>query len=84
MKQLSLEQLSEQLQDHVRSAQQEQILITQNGKPIALLLGLGNFDPEQWNLQFSVEFWEMIGDRRQRPTVPLSVVEAQLEELETD
>jgi prevent-host-death family protein len=81
MKQLSLEQLSEQLQDCVRSAQQEQILITQNGKPIALLLGLENFDPEQWNLQFSVEFWETIGDRRQRPTVPLSVVEAQLKEL---
>lgn len=47
MKQLSLEQLSEQLQDYVRSAGQEQILITQNGKPIALLLGLENFDPEQ-------------------------------------
>lgn len=84
MKHLSLEQLSEQLQDYVRSVQQEQILITQNGKPIALLLGLENFDPEQWNLQFSVEFWEMIGARRQRPTVPLSVVEAQLEELDTD
>ncbi|NJK73723.1 MAG: type II toxin-antitoxin system prevent-host-death family antitoxin [Oscillatoriales cyanobacterium RU_3_3] len=84
MKQLSLEQLSEQLQDYVRSAQKEQILITQNGKPIALLLGLENFDSEQWNLQFSVEFWETIADRRQRPTVPLSVVEAQLEELDTD
>lgn len=84
MKQLSLEQLSEQLQDCVRSVQQEQIPIAQNGKPIALLLGLENFDPEQWNLQFSVEFWKTIGDRRQRPTVPLSVVETQLEELETD
>jgi hypothetical protein len=59
-------------------------MITQNGKPIALLLGLENFDPEQWNLQFSVEFWEMIGEHRQSPTVLLSVVEAQLEELETD
>ena len=47
MRQLNLEQLSEQLQDYVRSAQQEQILITHNGKPIALLLGLTNFDPEQ-------------------------------------
>jgi prevent-host-death family protein len=84
MIQLSLEQLSEQLQDYVRSAQQEQILITQNGKPIALLLGLTNFEPEQWNLQLSAEFWQMISDRRQRPTMPLSVVEAQLEETETD
>ena len=44
MKQLTLEQLSEQLQDYVRSAQAEQILITDNGKPIALLLGLENAD----------------------------------------
>ena len=82
MKQLTLEQLSEQLQDYVRSAQREQILITDNGKPIALLLGLENSDPEQLNLQLSARFWEMISDRRKRPTVTLSVVEAQLEELE--
>jgi prevent-host-death family protein len=82
MKQLTLEQLSEQLQDYVRSAQREQILITDNGKPIALLLGLENTDLEQFNLQLSAQFWEMISDRRKRPTVPLSVVEAQLEELE--
>jgi len=82
MKQLTLEQLSEQLQDYVRSAQREQILITDNGKPIALLFGLENSDPEQLNLQLSARFWEMISDRRKRPTVPLSVVEEQLEELE--
>lgn len=43
MRRLTLEQLSEQLQDYVRSAQQEQILITQNGKPIALLLLIGKY-----------------------------------------
>ena len=80
MKRLTLEQLSEQLQDYVRSAQQEQILSTQNGKPIAILLGLENIDPEQWNLQLSPEFWQMIRDRRQRPTIPLSLVEAELEQ----
>ncbi|MGB7445307.1 MAG: type II toxin-antitoxin system prevent-host-death family antitoxin [Coleofasciculaceae cyanobacterium] len=80
MRRLTLEQLSEQLQDYVQSAQQEQILITQNGKPIALLLGLENIDPEQWNLQLSPEFWQMINARRQRPTIPLSLVEAELEQ----
>lgn len=82
MKQLTLEQLSEQLQDYIRSAQEEQILITDNGKPIALLVGLENSDLEQLNLQLSAQFWQMISDRRQRPTIPLSLVEAQLEDLE--
>jgi antitoxin (DNA-binding transcriptional repressor) of toxin-antitoxin stability system len=64
----------------VQSVQQEQILITQNGRPIALLLGLENIDPEQWNLQLSPEFWQMIRYRRQRPTILLSLVEAELEQ----
>ncbi|NER23462.1 MAG: type II toxin-antitoxin system prevent-host-death family antitoxin [Symploca sp. SIO1B1] len=80
MKQLTIEELDQQLQDYVRSAQHEQIMITQNGKPIAVLLGLENFDPEQGHLQLSAEFWQMIVDRRQRPTLPLSEVEAQLED----
>ena len=84
MKQLTLEELSEQLQDYVRAAQQEQILITQNGKPIALFLGLQNIDPEQWHLQVSTEFWQMISDRRQRPTLSLSLVEAELAQGEIE
>ncbi len=64
----------------MQSVQQEQILITQNGRPIALLLGLENIDPEQWNLQLSPEFWQMIRYRRQRPTILLSLVEAELEQ----
>lgn len=79
MKQLTLKQLSEQLQDSVRSAQQEQILITENGEPIALLVGLENIDLEEWDLQLSPEFWQTISHRRQRPTIPLAAVEAELD-----
>jgi antitoxin (DNA-binding transcriptional repressor) of toxin-antitoxin stability system len=57
-------------------------LITDQGKPIALLLGLENTDPEQLNLELSPQFWQMINERRKRPNVPLSVVEAQLKDLE--
>ncbi len=81
MKQLILKALFEQLQEYIRSVQEEQLLITDQGKPIALLLGLENTDPEQLNLQLSAQFWSMISDRRQRPTVSLSIVEAQLEEI---
>jgi hypothetical protein len=68
----------------VQSAQQEQILITQNNRAIALLMGLENFDPEQWHLQLSPEFGQMISDRRKRSTIPLSLVEAELENLGDD
>lgn len=60
------------------------LLITQNGKAIALLMGLENFDSEQWNLQLSPEFWHMISERRQYSTILLSLVEDELENLGDD
>jgi hypothetical protein len=42
---------------------------------------LENIDPEEWNLQLSPEFWQLIRDRRQRPTILLSVVEAELQQF---
>jgi len=78
MKELPLEQFSQQTQACVQAAQQEQLLITQNGKPVALVVGLENKDAEDWQLQTSPDFWRMIEERRQRPTIPLAEVEAEL------
>jgi hypothetical protein len=62
--------------------QEENNLIADNGKPIAILLGLENTDSEELSLQSSSQFWEMISDRRKRSTIPLSVVESQLHDQE--
>ena len=35
-------------------------------------------DQEDWNLEMSPEFWQMIQQRRDQPTVPLSQVESSL------
>ena len=78
MKELTLEQFSQQPQIYLQAAQQEQLLITQNGKPVVLVLGVENRDPEDWQLQTSAEFWQMIAERRQCPTIPLNKVEAEL------
>ena len=78
MKELPLEQFSQQAQACVQAAQQEQLLITQNGKPVALVVGLENKDAEDWQLQTSPDFWRMIEERRQCPTIPLTEVEAEL------
>jgi hypothetical protein len=51
---------------------------------IALLMGIENFDREQWNFQLSPEFWQMISERRKRHTIPLSLIEAELENLGND
>jgi antitoxin (DNA-binding transcriptional repressor) of toxin-antitoxin stability system len=60
------------------AAQSERVLITRDGKPIAVVVGVEYKDAEDSALESSAEFWEMIESRRQRPTLPLDVVESRL------
>ncbi len=78
MKHTTLEEFSKEAQAFVQAAQQERILVTQDGKPLALVVGLENKDEENWRLEMSSDFWQMIEERRKRPTVPLKDVEATL------
>ncbi len=50
----------------VADAQQEQVVLTRSGKPVALLIGL---DEEQAQLGTSDRFWELITKRRAEPTL---------------
>ena len=78
MKETTLEQFSKEPQALVEAAQLERILVTRDGKPLALVVGLENKDEEDWCLETSSDFWRMIEERRKRPTVPLKDVEATL------
>jgi antitoxin (DNA-binding transcriptional repressor) of toxin-antitoxin stability system len=53
----------------VSAAQNEPIVVTQAGTPIALILGVSGLDAEQIELGSSAEFWNMIQARRQQPTI---------------
>ena len=78
MKETTLAQFSREPQTVVQVAQQERILVTQNGKPVALVVGLENRDEEDWQLEMSLDFWQMIEERRKRPTMPFQEVIATL------
>lgn len=64
MKKIELE-LAE-LTSCVAAAQQEQVVLTRGGQPVALLIGL---DDEQRELGSNGEFWRMIAERRAQPTI---------------
>jgi len=78
MKEATLEQFSKAPQTFLQQAQLERILVTQDGAPLALLVGLENKDEEDWQLETSPDFWQMIEERRRRPTVPLDDAEQEL------
>ena len=74
MKVMSLEETN--LDACVRKAQHEEIVITRNGKPVALVVGVAGLDEEQLEFGSNPEFWRLITKRRRQRTI----TRAQLEE----
>ena len=64
MKTIGLERIS--LDSCVDEAQQEHIIITRKGKPVALIIGI---DKEQLDLGRDDTFWKLIEERRNQDTV---------------
>ncbi len=78
MREATIEEFAQQLQALVDASQHERIVVTRNGKPVAVLLGIENKDAEDLGLEASPEFWRLIEERRKRPTARLEDVEADL------
>jgi prevent-host-death family protein len=78
MKETILEQFARDPHAYLEAAQHERVLVTHQGKPLAVVIGVENKDEEDFDLEASPDFWRMIEERRRRPTVALKDVEAEL------
>jgi antitoxin (DNA-binding transcriptional repressor) of toxin-antitoxin stability system len=76
MKTIGLEQAS--LDVCVDNAQQERVVLTRNGKPVALIIGLEGLDEEQLQLGSSDKFWTLIEQRRKQKTISRAELERKL------
>jgi hypothetical protein len=52
------------LDGYVSKAQREPVILTRNGKSVALLVGVEGLDEEQVALGSSSEFWTLIEESR--------------------
>jgi antitoxin (DNA-binding transcriptional repressor) of toxin-antitoxin stability system len=57
------------LEECVRQSQDERVVLTRKGKPVALLVGVQGLNLEQIELGQSDEFWKPIQDRRGQKTI---------------
>ena len=62
----------------VDEAQQEKIVITRNGKPVALVVGVAGLDTEQLEFGSSPDFWKLITKRRRQRTITRAQLEARI------
>jgi prevent-host-death family protein len=66
------------LEDCIKAAQQERVVLTRGGKPVAVLVGVTDLDLEQIELGYSDRFWKLIQQRRQEKTLSREELEERL------
>jgi hypothetical protein len=76
MKTVPMEETSLEL--CVAEAQHDRLILTRNGDPIALLVGVAGLDQEQINLGSSAEFWKLIEESRGAKTISREELEKRL------
>jgi hypothetical protein len=81
MKAVEAGQFAENLNQFLEDSRTETIVVTQAGKPCALVHGL-DYDEEDLQLINSKQFWALIRESRKSATIPLEVAEKRLRELD--
>ena len=66
MKEVTVKQLAEQVATILDIAQTERVVVLQNGRPSAVVLGVKYKDEEDYALERDSAFWQMIRERRKR------------------
>jgi antitoxin (DNA-binding transcriptional repressor) of toxin-antitoxin stability system len=62
----------------VAEAQQERVILTRNGHPIALVTSVDGMDEEQIRLSSNPEFWKLMEESRQQKTISREELERRL------
>jgi antitoxin (DNA-binding transcriptional repressor) of toxin-antitoxin stability system len=68
------------LEQCLKDAERQRLIIARNGKPIALLIGVKGKDREQVELGSSDTFWCLVGKWRQQQTMSRAELERRLAE----
>jgi antitoxin (DNA-binding transcriptional repressor) of toxin-antitoxin stability system len=71
MKVVALRKAKQELSGCVVHAQRERVLITKQGRPAALMIGVAGHDLEDVLLMQNPRFWRMLEARRAQPSLSL-------------
>jgi prevent-host-death family protein len=78
MKTISVRELQRGIRKTVTMSQDDQVVVTRNGKPAAVMVGVEGQDWETVVLETSKPFWDMIRKRRGQPTITMKEMRRRL------
>ena len=80
MKSISVRDLQKRIKESVDASQRDRVVVTRNGRPAAIIIGVDGEDWESVVRQSSRDFWKLIERRRKQKTIALDEVRDQFEE----
>lgn len=78
MKTISVRDLQKQIRSVVETAQDDQVVITRNGQPVAVMVGVEGADWETVAVETSRSFWKEIARRRGQKAISLTEIRNRL------
>ena len=78
MKTISVRDLQKRIRSVMETAQNDQVVITRNGQPIAVVVGVEGADWETVAIEISRSFWKEIARRRNQETISLAEIRKRL------
>ena len=79
MKTISMRDLHRRIRSVMDTAQHDQVVITRNGRPIAVVVGIEGADWETMAVETSRSFWKEIARRRDQETISLAEIRTRME-----
>ncbi len=79
MKTISVRDLQRRIRSVMDTAQRDQVVITRNGQPIALVVGIEGADWETVAVETSRPFWKEIARRRDQETLSFAEIRRRME-----
>jgi prevent-host-death family protein len=70
MKTIGVRELQKRIRECVEASQAENVVITRNGKPASIVIGVEGSDWEDLVIQSNPAFWSTIRERRNEKSIP--------------
>ena len=79
MKTISVRDLQKRIRSVIETAQNDQVVITRNGQPVAVVFGVEGADWETLAVETSRSFWKEITLRRDQRTISFAEIRNRLQ-----
>lgn len=82
MKLVAMHEAKAKLSEYIAASQKDRVLITNHGRPAAIVIGVEGEELEDLMTRANPKFWEMIEEARKQPTISLAEAKRHFQEAD--